>query len=52
MDKESFKVEWDDASLPLQTRRAAILLVDSFRSEGREAKAYENVEGDWREIFQ
>lgn len=47
----AFKVEWDNnGSLPLQTRQAAVMLVDAFRSEGRDAKAYENVEGEWTEI--
>lgn len=35
-----FMVEWDKGKLELQTQEAALILVQSFREEGREAKAY------------
>ena len=46
----AFKVAWAEGSLELQTERAAHVLVESFREEGREAKAYARQDDDWVEI--
>lgn len=45
-----FKVAWAEGSLELQTERAAHVLVDSFRQEGRVATAYRRVDGEWTEL--
>lgn len=47
-----FKVEWNNGTgcLALQTKKAAMLLADAFHTEGQDATAYENVNGEWAAI--
>jgi hypothetical protein len=47
-----FKVEWDRGEIALQTEKAALLLVGSFREEGRTATAYSMIDGEWMAIPQ
>jgi len=51
-ENRPYRVDWGHGSLELQTRQAAVHLVESFREEGQEASAYtrESADGEWVKI--
>ena len=51
-ENKPYRVDWDNGSLELQTRQAAVHLVESFREEGQEASAYtrESADQEWVKI--
>jgi hypothetical protein len=51
-ENRPYKVDWDNGSLELQTRQAAVHLVESFLAEGQQAKAYtrDSADQEWVKI--
>jgi hypothetical protein len=45
-----YRVSWEDGSISLQTREAAIHLAKAFHSEGRKAEVHEFSGNHWKEI--
>jgi hypothetical protein len=51
-ENKPYRVDWGHGSLELQTRKAAMHLVESFREEGQQASAYtrESADEEWVKI--
>jgi hypothetical protein len=51
-ENKPYRVDWDNGSLELQTRQAAVHLVESFLAEGQQASAYarESADEEWVRI--
>jgi hypothetical protein len=51
-ENKPYKVDWGHGSLELQTKKAAVHLVESFREEGQDASVYtrESADEEWVRI--